>query len=66
MSDVAFVCSEKYSVWIKVLKGELNPIKALMTRKLKLKGNMSKALKASKAAKELVRSAMLIENIEFL
>ncbi|MHA2370001.1 MAG: SCP2 sterol-binding domain-containing protein [Candidatus Hodarchaeales archaeon] len=64
--DAEFVCSGKYAVWAKVLKGELDPIKALMMRKFKLKGNMAKALRAGKAARELVRSANLIENVEFL
>ena len=64
--DAAFVVSGKYSVWVQILKGELDPIKALMIRKLKLEGNLAKALRAKKATKELVRSAMLIENVEFL
>lgn len=64
--DSEFVCSGKYSVWVKVLQGKLDPIKALLSRQLKLKGNIAKALRAGKAAKELVRSAQLIENVEFL
>ncbi|MFQ5979135.1 MAG: SCP2 sterol-binding domain-containing protein [Candidatus Heimdallarchaeota archaeon] len=64
--DSEFVCSGSYSTWIKVLKGELDPIKALMMRKFKLSGNMAKALRAGKAARELVRSAAMIENVEFL
>ncbi|MFX0195126.1 MAG: SCP2 sterol-binding domain-containing protein [Candidatus Hodarchaeota archaeon] len=64
--EAEFVCSGKYSVWVKVLKGKLDPIKAILNRQLKLKGNMDKALRAGKAAKELVRSAQLIENVEFL
>jgi len=66
MPDAEFVVQGKYSIWVKVLQGKLDPIKALLSRQLKLKGNIAKALRAGKAAKELVRSAMLIENVKFL
>ena len=36
---------------------QVDPIQALITRQLKLKGNMAKVLRAVKAAQELVNSA---------
>ncbi|MFQ6126460.1 MAG: SCP2 sterol-binding domain-containing protein [Candidatus Heimdallarchaeota archaeon] len=56
----------KYSNWIKLLKGEIGPIKGLLARKFKLKGNMAKVLRAVKAAQELVRSTTMVENVEFM
>ncbi|MHA2295722.1 MAG: SCP2 sterol-binding domain-containing protein [Candidatus Hodarchaeales archaeon] len=64
--DTEFVVTGKYSTWVSIMKGELDSVKALMTRKLKIKGNMAKALRATKATKELDRSAKMIENVEFL
>ena len=49
------------SIWRKVIEGKLDPIQALVTRQLKLKGNMMKIMKAPKAAKELVECCTHIE-----
>ncbi|MHA1166653.1 MAG: SCP2 sterol-binding domain-containing protein [Candidatus Hodarchaeales archaeon] len=43
--------------WKALIEGKLDPIKGLMTRKFKLKGNKGKILRASKAAKVLVACA---------
>ncbi|MFW9992819.1 MAG: SCP2 sterol-binding domain-containing protein [Candidatus Odinarchaeota archaeon] len=61
-----FVVTGDYSTWVKINKGELDSVKALMTRKLKIQGNLAKALRATRATKELNRSARMIENVEFL
>jgi len=45
-----FELSAPYSVWKKLLLGELDGNKALMTRKLKLKGNMAKIMRSTKAS----------------
>lgn len=45
-----FELSAPYSVWKKLLLLELDGNKALMTRKLKLKGNMAKIMRSTKAA----------------
>ena len=45
-----FEMSASYSVWKKMLLGELDGNKALMTRKLKVKGNMAKLMKSTKPA----------------
>lgn len=55
-----FVISAPYSVWKQVVTGKLDPIKGLMTRKLKLQGNMMKIMRAVKAANELVRSCTFV------
>lgn len=64
--NVEFIYSGKYTNWVKLMKGEIGPIKGLLQQKFKLKGNMAKVLKATKAALELVKSTTLVENTEFL
>ncbi|MCO5186254.1 MAG: SCP2 sterol-binding domain-containing protein [Anaerolineae bacterium] len=56
-----FVISATLPVWQDVLSGKLDPIKGLMSRQLKLQGNMIKVLKAPKAAVEMVNCAMLVD-----
>ncbi len=50
----AFVINGPESSWRKVIEKRMDPIQALMTRQLKLQGDMIKIMKAVKAAKELV------------
>lgn len=45
-----FEMSATYSTWKKILLQELDANKALMTRKLKVKGNMAKLMKSTKPA----------------
>lgn len=63
---VAYTYSGKYTNWLKLLNKEIDPIKGLMQRKFKLKGNMAKVLRAVKAAQELVNTTTHIEDVEFL
>ena len=49
-----FVISAPFPVWRRVLEGKLDPIQALLTRQLKLKGPMAKVMRSPKAATELV------------
>ena len=49
-----------YSNWLKVIKGEIDPIKGILTRKFKLVGDKAKVMRATKAAKELVKSAQKV------
>ena len=49
-----FVISAPVATWRRVIEKKLDPIQALMTRKLKLQGNMMKIMRAVKAAQELV------------
>jgi putative sterol carrier protein len=50
----AFVISAQESAWRKVIEGKLDPIQGMMTKQLKLTGDMVKIMKAVKASKELV------------
>ncbi|MBN2228994.1 MAG: SCP2 sterol-binding domain-containing protein [Candidatus Thorarchaeota archaeon] len=54
-----------YDTWISILKGELDPIRGLLSGKAKIQGNMAKVLKATDAAKELVRTAGMIDTDYF-
>ncbi|HHS98342.1 MAG TPA: sterol carrier protein [Chloroflexi bacterium] len=49
-----FVISAPFSTWRQVIEGKLDPIQGMMTRRLKLKGNMMKIMRYPKAAKEIV------------
>jgi putative sterol carrier protein len=49
-----FHISGPVSVWKAIAEKKLDPIKALFTRQITLKGNMAKVLKNVKAAQELV------------
>lgn len=57
----AFVMSGAYSKWKKVVSAQLDPIQALMTGQLKLKGNMVMVMKNVKAAQEIVRACTRID-----
>jgi putative sterol carrier protein len=55
-----YVISATLPVWRKVIEGELDPIQGMMTRKLKLQGNMMQVMRYPKAAKEIVSCCALI------
>jgi putative sterol carrier protein len=46
--------------WRRVINREIDPIKALMTNQLKLKGNFAKIMRSIKAAQELVLCAVSV------
>ncbi|MEM3579163.1 MAG: SCP2 sterol-binding domain-containing protein [Candidatus Bathyarchaeia archaeon] len=52
-----FAYEGPYSNWKKLIMGELDPIQGLLMRKFKLKGNMAKIMRYTKAASELVKTA---------
>jgi len=56
-----FIYDGKISNWKLVLEKKLDPIQGLMTGKFKLTGNMSKVMRAVKAAQELVNTTMQLE-----
>jgi putative sterol carrier protein len=56
-----FVINAPLDIWRKVIEAKLPPIRGMMTRQLKLKGNMAKIMKAPKAATELVNCCTLVE-----
>jgi putative sterol carrier protein len=52
-----FIYEGPYSNWRKLIMGQLDPIQSLLMRKFKLKGNMAKIMRYTKAASELVKTA---------
>ena len=59
--ETEFVLRASFSNWRKVIEGKLDPIQGMMTRKLKLTGNMMKVMRYPKAAKELVACCASVE-----
>lgn len=55
-----FVIHAPFSTWRQVIEGKLDPIQGMMTRKLKLMGNMMKVMRYPKAAKEIVDCCALV------
>ena len=55
-----FRISAPLDAWMQVITKQLDPIQALMTRRLKLTGNMMKIMRAVKAAQELVNCCTLV------
>lgn len=53
----AFVLRADYVNFAKVLKGELDPMQAMLTRKLKVKGNMSVMMRNIPTVLDFVRCA---------
>jgi putative sterol carrier protein len=58
--EVEFVLRAPYSNWRRVIEGELDPIQGMMTRKLRLTGNMMKIMRYPKAAQEIVACCSLV------
>ena len=56
-----YVITGSYSRWKKVAKKELDPIKAIMTGQLKLKGNFPTLVRYVKASNELVECTTRVE-----
>lgn len=56
-----FYISGPVSVWKAIAEKKLDPMKALFTRKISLKGNMTKVMKNVKAANELVNCTTKFE-----
>lgn len=56
----AYRMSGAISSWQKIIEKKLDPIQGLMTRKMKLKGNMAMIMRNVKAAQELVNCCTLV------
>jgi putative sterol carrier protein len=56
-----FILKATYDNISRIMKGELDPMQAMMTGKLKLQGNMAMVMKNVRAAKELVESCTRID-----
>lgn len=52
--DAEFLIRAPFKVWRKVIEGEMDPIRGMMTRRLKLSGNLMKIMRYPKAAQEIV------------
>ncbi|MHA2018594.1 MAG: sterol carrier protein [Promethearchaeia archaeon] len=63
--DSEFVFSGKWGNWEKLIDGKLDPIKGLMARKFKLKGDMKKVMRAVKAAKNLVKTIIMVDTEKY-
>ena len=59
----AFSMNAPVAIWQQVFEKKIDPIRGLMSGKLKLKGNMMKVIKAPKAAIELVECCTKIDTI---
>ncbi len=59
--EAEYVYEANYDNWLKILKSELDPIRALLSGQAKIVGDMAKIMRATKAAQELVRTTTLIE-----
>ena len=57
----AYKITAKMENWKKVLSGKLDPIQGMITRQLKLDGNLVQIMKNVKAAQELVRCAAKVD-----
>jgi len=57
----SFEISAPLDIWKQVSNRELNPIRGIMTRQLKVKGNILKLIKAPKSAIELVECAISLD-----
>ena len=58
--EAEFVIHAPFSTWRQVIEGKLDPIQGMMTRRLKLQGNMMKVMRYPKAAKEIVDCCALV------
>lgn len=63
--EAAFTYEGPYGNWKKLIEKEIDPIKGLLGGKFKLKGNMMKVMRYTRAAKELVETATKVPT-EFL
>ena len=52
--NAQYIISAAYSTWRKVVEGKIDPIQGMMTKRLKLKGNMMMVMRYPKAAKEIM------------
>jgi len=58
--DAAFVLSAPYSNFVRILKGDLDPMQAMLTRKLIVKGNMGYMMRNVPTVLEFVKCAQAV------
>lgn len=54
LPETEYSLNAPFSTWRRVIEGKLDPIQGMMTRQLKLKGDLMKIMRYPKAAQELV------------
>ncbi|MBW1989355.1 MAG: SCP2 sterol-binding domain-containing protein [Deltaproteobacteria bacterium] len=54
--ETEFQVSGPYSTWKEIVKGNLDPMQAIMKGKLKVRGSMAKLLKEVKASQAMLKS----------
>ncbi len=59
--EAPFTLRAPFSTWRKVIEGKLDPIQAIMSRRLKLTGNLLKVVRYPKAAQEIINCCTRIE-----
>jgi putative sterol carrier protein len=59
----AFLMNAPVAIWQQVFEKKIDPIRGMMSGKLKLKGNMMKVIKTPKAAIELVECCTKIDTV---
>lgn len=55
-----FVIRAPFGNWRRVIEGKMDPIQGMMTKRLRLTGNMMKIMRYPKAAKEIVSCCALV------
>jgi putative sterol carrier protein len=63
MKKTEFVYEGSHENWIELIKGNLDPIRGLLTRKFKLTGSMSKIMKNVKATTELAKNCTRVPTL---
>ncbi len=58
--EAEFMLIGPYKNWKKLISGKMNATRALMGRKLKVKGSMAKLMKNTRAAAELTKAAQQV------
>ena len=56
-----YVYIATYDTWMKILNKELDSVKALLTGKARLQGDMAKVMRATKGAQEMINSTNAID-----
>jgi len=58
--SAAYKLSAPFGAWRRVIEGKLDPIQGMMTKKLRVSGNMMQIMRYPKAAKEIVSCCALV------
>jgi putative sterol carrier protein len=61
VDQATFVLRGPYAEWARLLRGELDPVQAILTRRLEVKGNVARLVRYVAAAKELGRATQAVD-----